>query len=279
VRELHISEVRAIQLAALSCLHDFCFENDLEYFLCAGSLLGAIRHDGYIPWDDDIDVVMPRKDYMRFISLTRTGLGRFVVRSPYHDDSNGGSVYLYNHCKIVDPRTLLIESPSTRRVESSVFLDIFPSDGLPANARMVSLVYRGARFLILANAAIDASSFRRRSARSVASWVLWSSIALLGAVLPKKFFFRRLDQFAMRRDFDSADNVGLVVGGYGEKECMPREIFEGHLLHAFEGGEFRIPVGYDAYLKRLYGDYMQLPPEGERRGHDQVVFLRDDRHL
>ena len=118
-------ELRRIQLDLLIAFDKFCAANELHYSLDYGTLLGAVRHQGFIPWDDDIDISMPRPDYDRFLSLTKNGLGIYEVRSGEYTPG-----YFYPIAKMIDPRTILVEHTIGDAHIMGVYLDIFPLDGL-----------------------------------------------------------------------------------------------------------------------------------------------------
>ena len=116
-------EIKTVQLDMLEAYHSFCMENNLRYFLDAGSLLGAIRHNGFIPWDDDIDLGMPRVDYEKAIAIGKNGFGRHYRIMPQEEG-------IYTFAKIVDTRTEMIEFPDKHRNKIGVYIDLFPKDGV-----------------------------------------------------------------------------------------------------------------------------------------------------
>ena len=123
--------LRKLQLAELEVFKDFikiCDENGLSYFLFAGCAIGVERHKGFIPWDDDIDVVMPRPDYIKFIEIMETRHGRYKVKTPYKELD-----YIYEYAKLINCDTVLIEDPDGLNFKMSVYIDVFPVDGLPEN--------------------------------------------------------------------------------------------------------------------------------------------------
>ena len=123
-----IHELRSIQMGILDHVHDYCERHGLRYFLSSGTLIGAVRHKGYIPWDDDIDIYMPRQDYEQFLRNFLDGTGHFRVLAPSPWERAGGEIpYYYTFAKVVDTRTLMVET-ETKGFEIGVFMDIFPVD-------------------------------------------------------------------------------------------------------------------------------------------------------
>ena len=126
MKKIELREEQLIELDILKAFASFCDNNGLRYFLDSGTLIGAVRHQGFIPWDDDIDVCFLRKDYDRFVALMAqqdNRLNDHIVLELEKDS-------LYPYLKLVDTRTLMIEYPKTNRVETGIYIDIFPKDGL-----------------------------------------------------------------------------------------------------------------------------------------------------
>ena len=117
-----IQELRGVQLGILDDIHAFCVDNGIRYFLACGTLIGAVRHKGYIPWDDDIDLYMPRDDYERFINEFKSVSGNCRVLDPKKEKH-----YYYTYAKVVDKRTLLVE-PEADGYRIGVYVDVFPVD-------------------------------------------------------------------------------------------------------------------------------------------------------
>ena len=127
MKNIGLDELKRIQIAILDKVHAFCLENNIIYFLSCGSLLGAIRHGGYIPWDDDIDLFMPRESYERFISSYNEADNGTRVRTLFTDKR-----YYYSFAKVEDVNTILVEK-LPEKMDIGVNIDIFPIDGVPNN--------------------------------------------------------------------------------------------------------------------------------------------------
>ena len=265
-------EQKRIMLDMLVFMDQYCLEHGLTYFIDAGTLLGAVRHKGYIPWDDDIDINMPRADYDRFINETKKTNGRIgeIYQVEYPEKG------LHVSLKLGDIRTVLIEYPDTKPTKSMVYLDIFPKDGIPnkgIGSRMICWV---SEKLALANWfnkitiykwEWDNSVFRRLIAGMGRSIIKNPDYAVY---LQNQLIHR----YAKIHPIEKCNYVTTLVNGEFKK-IAPKSCFDKTIKMEFEGLFFNAPAGYDEYLRCLYpGDYMQLPPVEKRIKHNTVVYWK-----
>lgn len=277
MRKIEIEEMRQLQLSILEAFHTFCKEQRLTYCMCGGTLLGAVRHKGYIPWDDDIDVMMPREDYMHFLKLAKELGFPYKVISPYEVEADSRHPYTGTYVKLADASTLLIERPQTHGIRTHVYVDVFPIDGLPDSYEESLKLYKRAKKWIWLYALQKAAPYRMKKDRQLWKRLLWHCIYLFFQCVPRDFTFRKLDNFAQRYSFKEAQYVGDIVAGYGIKERVSRHIFDDVIELTFEGRKYCAPVGYKEYLTALYGDYMQLPPkEKQVLAHDNEAYDIED---
>ena len=241
----------------LKQVDSICHAERLRYFLSGGTLLGAIRHKGFIPWDDDIDLMMPRPDYEIFLKRAEKRLPkRYILAFPDRTKD-----YSQPWIRIFDTRVAVDDSGMQRTLTRSLFVDVFPIDGLPSNRTLSNLCFKRVRaWDILLKCA-------RRKALYPDERLKWlkKPMMALTRVRPLPKYAVSLNKSARRCSFERAHYAGvLATTHYGSRERMPVEVFRGSVQVPFEGGLFPAPIGYDTYLSRLYGDYMQLPPEEKR---------------
>ncbi len=249
-----INELRSIQLEALKDVHKFCKENNLRYFLAYGTLLGAVRHKGYIPWDDDIDIIMPRPDYEQFFKL----YGNKTYEASCFK-SNKIHPYLYG--KVYDKRTILKEN-ITFDLENGVYIDIFPLDGIPANQqeaqKLFRKIHRLKKVMNLKKNKINGG--RRGLSKQVVFIILQSFVFFISY----KWIVNKINNLAQRIPYNFANNYVSVLTEGGYPTVHLKRDCEDYTLMAFEGALFNVPKEYDKILTNIYGDYMQLPPESKR---------------
>ena len=255
MKKITAEEQKEILLDMLKTLDRFCEEQGIRYFMAAGSLLGTIRHKGFIPWDDDIDVVMPRNDYERFLSTFQT-LKPYKVLSIHNNDQ-----YYLQFGKLIAENTVLKE-PVDSDLKIGVYIDLFPldnmSDDLEVSKKFYHKVDRIKKKLMIRNSI----------------WLdqrpLYQNIIIqCGKVLvreKRETLLEKIDRES--RTFCSnafSKYVGVVCSGsYGEKEIMESEWYQDSVRMPFEDLEVSVPSGYNQILKQLYGDYMTWPPLEKR---------------
>jgi lipopolysaccharide cholinephosphotransferase len=264
------SKARQLQLKSLNIFiyfKEFCEKRNLMFYFCGGCCIGAIRHKGFIPWDDDIDVFMPRQDYEKLYSLwqekgdssryslLRNTEGKFV-----------GSIFT----TIVDNNTTLIK-PDTKDLDipQGVSIDVFPLDGAPSGklARSVQLFWSLIHGLYSAQIV----------PRNYGKLVKLAGKILLGAVPDKKIRYK-ISKFAENKmskyKIENCEYITELCAGpkYMENK-YPKIIFSSSIYEEFEGMKVPVPIGYDRYLKIAFGDYMTMPPEEKQVSHHETIFM------
>jgi len=268
MKKIDIDETRKIQMEILNVFIQFCKNNNLSYFLDAGSLLGAVRHSGYIPWDDDIDVCMPRSDYEKFIQLARNGLTKNIELLEPKDN-------IYPMLKIINTKTRLVEFPNTIKNNISVYIDVFPKDGLPDSNLIANVLCGVCRVLILWNWFNKVSIFKWQDEKKWYKRILASIGRKLVNEKNRNRPLTYLDRFAKLYSYDKAIRVSTIVAG-GMKNCIERRCFDSYIEMSFEYLNVKIPYGHHEYLLKLYGDYMIIPPEKERITHNNIAYMIDE---
>lgn len=254
MRELTPQEVKTIQLQILQEVHEFCENNGIKYWLDSGTLLGSVRHKGYIPWDDDIDLGMLRPDYEKFMNTFNQQNKRYQFKS-YENDRE----FLYPFGKVLDTNTELVEVGN----KLCVNIDVFVFDNVPDDAieeeKLFEKRERYRRMHYLRTTALNTSE--SHGIRKCISLIT----RLLVRVFPKDFFVKRIVSLCKKYSNVSTLRVG-DVSGFSAMTCDRSEVAS-VIDGIFEGNYYKIPKGYDAWLRAFYGDYMQLPPEEERITH------------
>ncbi len=265
MKELSIEELRSRQVRVLNQVVDFCEEQGLRYFLCGGTLLGAVRHKGYIPWDDDIDIMMPREDYDKLIfNFKVDGLTMFSsrVRGDYY----------YPFAKVSDDETVIYEHMFLGQSEYyGVNIDVFPIDSFPNDHKEQKKFLRRMYWL--------RKLLRQKRVKRTGVFID-DTLRKIGRFLMKRYSVQVLSNLIAKHattyNDQDTDYRGIIVWGYGSKEVCRTQVFEGDTKVEFEGKEYNAPAGYKEYLSTVYGDYMQLPPlEKQKRPHIFKAFLRD----
>ena len=269
-RKLSRKESQQLLAQMLERFAEYCEKNNLRYYLVGGTLLGAVSHQGFITWDDDIDVGMPRADYERFL--------RLVKKRPVHPDyellsASDGTLTL-PFAELVHKKTRL-ERPSTSYIEEKyqvlqLALDIFPQDGWPSTTKQTKRLVRKASLYRAMNKLARA---RLGAGKTRAKAMLKLPAALLMKGIGCQRINAAMDRLAKRLDFDKSAYVGAVtygIYGCGER-CRREEVLAWKEL-PFEGRLYRAPGCLDSYLTAIYGDYMKLPPKEKQCSHGVTVW-------
>lgn len=259
----------------------FCNEYNLRYFGIAGTAIGALRHGGIIPWDDDIDVVMPRPDYERFLELAPKLLSKRFDVLNYRNTPG----FPTSFSKICDARTTLIGDSRLRCVVGA-FVDIFPLDGLP---EFETDVKRKEYFnTLLKDRKVAEAVSRRYSVTDLSHAIYRRDFEMVGHILKSHYYhlmpnevdlFSKWEQKVMRVDYDSASHVAYFGTYRGAKVISPKEWFDYYYYINFEDFNIRLPIGIDKYLTQVYGDYMTPPPENNRMLLHSYYYLNLEKRV
>ena len=266
MREIQFEEMKKIELNILIYFTEVCEENNLRYYLGGGTLLGAVRHKGFIPWDDDIDVMMPRPDFQKLLSLS-------INNENYNIIKPGTAGYYYNFAKLVDTRTILEEKGIKRIDGLGVYIDIFPLDGMPETPDDRKKRFKELNSIRkrINNTCLLRPKFHRNPFAYLNACRIYNSNKNIDlSSLQKKY----LDS-ALKNSFDDSEFVFAAGGAYGARDIFPGKWFEKEIELQFENLSVKAFNGYDFYLTQLYGDYMTLPPEDKRvTPHHTIVYFK-----
>ena len=260
---METSTTKQLQMAVLDIFKEFvdiCEKLNLRYYLLGGTLLGAVRHKGFIPWDDDIDVGMLREDYEVFVTKAQEFLPKHLFLQTFKTDPE----YHHVFAKIRNSNTTFIESPiSHRRINHGIYLDIFPLDIY--DDKKISLSNRLKKIFISMRESYvfmpDRLSTKLRLVRPVSKLVFPKLSDALSA--REKIY----------KGFTTGEKVANHSGMWGEKEIVPAWWYGDGCALEFEGIRVVGPAEYKKWLTQVYGDYMQLPPMKKRVSHHHVDVI------
>lgn len=256
MKEIGVEELKILQLDILKKIADYCELNNLTYFLAYGTLLGAVRHKGYIPWDDDVDIMMPRKDYNIFLEHFNGKVPNLVVVAPELNLE-----YYAPYANVYDDRTILDEDiVSHKRCPIGIKIDVFPLDNIPSDKELYKELRR--------KSAYDTVRLSTKT-RKLSFYHGMERIKL--AINKARFSFESIKKIQKRHlelindEKYNSDGDSIDVTVVNSRDvCAPKKMFFPASKLMFEGLEFSVPNDYDGWLRLNYGDYMQLPPENER---------------
>lgn len=252
-------EIKRIQLGILRHIDSFCKDHGIRYFLSCGSLLGAVRHHGFIPWDDDVDIVMPREDYDRFEQLYGSIDNSCFTLHTFNRDHS----FPYPFIKVDDSRTVFKEEIRIK-YNIGVHIDVFPADTIPDDEKERKRMFSRIRRLIKMMT-VKRLPIKKRRGLKKNTTLLIGQILLLP--ISTKWIIKRIIENSCRYNNQQMQYIGNCVWGVGIKDTIHKECYSSAIMTEFEGERFPIPIGWEEYLTSVYGDYMQLPPEEERKVH------------
>lgn len=263
MRKLELDEVKKIQLQILTYVHNWCIKHNVRYWLDCGTLLGAIRHKGYIPWDDDIDIGMLRGDYDNFCEHFNLENGQYQVVTIENNRH-----FYQPHAKVIDTNTYLIDGGHPLAVN----IDIFVYDNAPDNDKIVQKMFDKRDFLRKLtclkenNGILDGDSFIKRVGKKLVNFAL--------KFVSNKFLICKMVKNCKKYNKKQTEMVGNFSSF--SRTVFSKNIFKEMVDAEFEGQRYKIPSGYDEYLKIFYGDYMILPPIEKRvSNHSFQAYLKE----
>lgn len=261
MKELTKEEYQKVQYDILKEVDRYCSENNIVYYLSYGTLLGAVRHKGFIPWDDDIDIAMPMPDFLRFCREYNSE--KYKVNFWERD-----SRYFRYYATVEDRDTYLKEETDSE-YKVGINIDLAPIIGLPEDEKKAKRYFKRLVFL---RSLLNLKVMKPRKGRVWYKELFLKASSFLLLPYSYKFINKKMQGLCLRYPYNDAKNV-ICVGSFNrEKEVIGKEKLEGPLTRLqFESDEFMVPAGYDAWLKQIFGDYMKLPPVEKRVSHHTFV--------
>lgn len=262
MKKIELAELKQIELQLLCDFHDICEDIGFEYSLAYGTLLGAVRHNGFIPWDDDIDVCMNRLDYEQFLNYCSQHETKFDLIT--YKNCNW---YHYPFAKICAKGTVIEEDNTFHGGKMGVYIDIFPIDSL---GRTETEAIKNYQRLEIARDLLTAANWKKFF-RSKTHSLMYEPVRLIffliSRLTPPKLLIQKLEHFVHTIDADTSQYCGNIFSTYRENEVIEKIVYNSFVDTYFEGKKFRCIEQQEKYLSHLYGDYMKLPPKDKQRTH------------
>lgn len=267
--------IRDIQLKELEILKEFiivCNKLNVKYFLDSGTLLGCIRHEGFIPWDDDIDVSMPREDYELFLKKGQELLPKRFFLQTYETDPE----YTMNFAKIRNSETTFIETTvKNLKINHGLYIDIFPIDGYKPNKKIKNFINK--KIYTLCNLQINKKYILPKKDENLKEKIqMLVSNILYGKKTIKQIIIKK-DRIAKKYEYKNCDYVGMYCYPTVpiSKNYLEKEVFDTEYRKFEDIPNASVPKKYDEYLKNIYGNYMKLPPKEKRVAHhyNEIIDL------
>lgn len=276
MKEMSLKEVQSVNLEIMKDIHSFCEKNGIHYSLAYGTLIGAIRHKGFIPWDNDIDVMMPRPDFERFSREYKSANG-YRLSSAYDDDTYVNFTRVYNS-------ETLVEAPLVpAKFDIGVWVDIFPIDAIPDDETIRKDQFKRLRRFTHFVMIYRAGWVRWKKTKSVTVRIkaLFRQLQLLLVARGNfKFWHNRIIEICNENKFGTTKRCSSLLcveaNAKNKQEIFSIDDFKDFELHPFENEFFYIASGYDNILRSIFGDYMRLPPEEKRHSHSLSSFYWKD---
>lgn len=264
MKELNLREVQKGAYKILQQIDKICNENNLTYYLAYGTLIGAVRNGGIIPWDDDIDIMMPRKDYDKFTEYCHQNKEKIKPLELF-DISNDKYPYMINR---LSDSNYFLEVQNEASYGIGLFVDIYPLDGISNKKKIFN--FRGFRANLYSSMCFQATRqyYEIGHTEGILKKIIKRPFYLISKIVGKKRCILKLSKIYKKYDYDNSKYVGCIVWDFVNRESVfPKEYFGKPIYVRFEDGIFPVPKEYDKILRKIYGDYMKLPDENKRIPH------------
>lgn len=264
--KINRDDLRTLQMDILDYIKNICEKYDIKYYLFYGTLLGSIRHGGYIPWDDDIDIALMRKDYDKLLKILKENKNdKYDTISMINDNC------FFPYAKVINTTTILVDNIKTINNIIGVYVDIFPIDNVKNN-KFVTYIQNLVLIALKNMSALNKFDYYQRIS-------LKNSIANILILLSKKIGIKKLKilMYKIQTLFNNkyTKYIGIIPTINIKKEIFERKWFESSVECKFENRKYPVPKKYNLVLEKLYGQYMKMPPISERRTvHNQIIIWK-----
>lgn len=252
LKKIELEDLKKIQIKILDVVANFCQKNNIKYWIDSGTLLGAIRHSGYIPWDDDIDVGMLREDFDKFLKLFNTENSQYKAYSIENKDD-----FYYTYCKVLDTNTILYE-PDKNGNKLSVNIDVFVYDNAPDDDKKIQKMFKIRDKYRYYHEVLNCNLDEKTEIKKLI-------IRFARIIFKRNYFMKKMvvnEKKYMNKETLRVGNFSGYFKAYCEKS-----VFNDFIDVTFEGKKYKAPIGYDKWLRAFYNDYMKLPPKEKRVSH------------
>ena len=268
----NIDLLHQVDMAITKEVVALCDKHNLTYYMLGGTMLGAIRHQGVIPWDDDIDLGMPREDYERFLEIAPQELPQGLKVVNYRNTPE----YQYYITRIQDVDTKVEEERiGNDNRYTCASIDIFPIDGTPNNPLLRKIYF----FRVLYHRALMSLCYkdsidRKRKRSKKEKLLLWIMERIPVEKLTTPYKQKcKIDKLLRKQNVAKSKYIGNIMGAYRTREIVPADYYGEGAFYQFEDMQLRGLATYEEYLTYTYGDYMQLPPEDKRKTHFKIIEI------
>lgn len=269
--------LRKVQLVQLEILREIvrvCELNDIKYFLIGGTMLGAVRHQGFIPWDDDLDIGIMRTDYEKFLSVAPLSLNKRYKLVDWKTDKT----YPHPMAKVIKKGTVYRERKRKDAGEQGIWVDVFPYDSIESVVLLKKRVLKLKALRSLIRAKCKYQTWQGENGILIGKFIKNLPFTIMSIFVDKANLIRKYEALSIEADSEASKCVFENGTEDYSKWCFPKAYFQEFVNISFEDEDYIVPKKYHEYLSIAYGDYMKLPPESERENRhliEEIYFGED----